>query len=120
MGKYTFIQCSLLLNKQAKPGSGAFSLTGQPSVCGTAREVGTFTHRLPADMMNENPKHREITEKAWNVPLGTINPKGTQTFMKIHRDLEDGNIKFVWVNVCNPYQDTANANHWIKSSKRDG
>ena len=38
-------------------------------------------------MMNENPKHREITEKAWNVPLGTINPKGTQTFMKIMSDL---------------------------------
>ena len=106
-----------LLNKQAKPGSGAFSLTGQPSACGTAREVGTFTHRLPADMMNENPKHREITEKAWNVPLGTINPKGHQHIMKIHRDIEDGNIKFAWVNVCNPYQDTANATHWIKAAR---
>ena len=40
-----------MLNKQALPGSGAFSLTGQPSACGTAREVGTFCHRLPADMM---------------------------------------------------------------------
>ncbi|WP_066404207.1 nitrate reductase catalytic subunit NapA [Aliarcobacter cryaerophilus] len=106
-----------LLNKQAKPGSGAFSLTGQPSACGTAREVGTFTHRLPADMMNENPKHREITEKAWNVPLGTINPKGHQHIMKIHRDIEDGNIKFAWVNVCNPYQDTASATHWIKAAR---
>ena len=88
-----------LLNKQAKPGSGAFSLTGQPSACGTAREVGTFTHRLPADMMVENPKHRDITEKAWKVPAGTLNPKGTQHIMKIHRDIEDGNIKFAWVNV---------------------
>ena len=57
-----------MLNKQAKPGSGAFSLTGQPSACGTAREVGTFCHRLPADMMVANPKHRAITEKGWNVP----------------------------------------------------
>lgn len=31
-----------LLGKQAKPGSGAFR-TGQPSACGTAREVGTFS-----------------------------------------------------------------------------
>ncbi|MFA6921898.1 MAG: molybdopterin-dependent oxidoreductase, partial [Gallionella sp.] len=31
----------LLLGKQAMPGNGAFSLTGQPSACGTAREVGT-------------------------------------------------------------------------------
>ena len=106
-----------LLNKQAKPGSGAFSLTGQPSACGTAREVGTFAHRLPADMFVANPKDREVTEKAWNVPLGTINPKGHQDIMRIHRDIEDGAIKFAWVNVCNPYQDTASATHWIKAAR---
>ncbi len=106
-----------LLNKQAKPGSGAFSLTGQPSACGTAREVGTFTHRLPADMMVANPKHRTITENVWKVPEGTINPIGTQHIMKIHRDIEDGLIKFAWVNVCNPYQDTASATHWIKAAR---
>ncbi|MFY9073632.1 periplasmic nitrate reductase subunit alpha [Malaciobacter mytili] len=106
-----------LLNKQAIPGSGAFSLTGQPSACGTAREVGTFTHRLPADMMVANAKHREITEKGWNVPLGTINPVGNQHIMKIHRDIEDGVVKFAWVNVCNPYQDTASASHWIKAAR---
>ena len=106
-----------LLNKQAKPGSGAFSLTGQPSACGTAREVGTFCHRLPADMMVANPKHREITENVWKVPAGTINPVGTQDIMRIHRDIEDGLIKFAWVNVCNPYQDTASATHWIKAAR---
>ncbi len=106
-----------LLNKQAKPGSGAFSLTGQPSACGTAREVGTFCHRLPADLMVKNPKHRAITEKKWQIPEGTINPVGKQHIMKIHRDIEDGLIKFAWVNVCNPYQDSANANHWIKAAR---
>jgi nitrate reductase NapA len=106
-----------LLNKQAKPGSGAFSLTGQPSACGTAREVGTFCHRLPADMMVANPKHRSIAEKAWGIPQGTLNPKGHQHIMKIHRDLEDGTMKFAWVNVCNPYQDTASATHWIKAAR---
>jgi len=106
-----------LLNKQAKPGSGAFSLTGQPSACGTAREVGTFAHRLPADMMVANPKHRKITENAWKIPEGTLNPKGHQHIMKIHRDLEDGTMKFAWVNVCNPYQDTASATHWLKAAR---
>ncbi|QKJ21878.1 nitrate reductase catalytic subunit NapA [Poseidonibacter lekithochrous] len=106
-----------LLNKQAKPGSGAFSLTGQPSACGTAREVGTFTHRLPADMMVKNGKHRKIVENSWQVPNGTINPVGNQHIMKIHRDIEDGVIKFAWVNVCNPYQDSASASHWIKAAR---
>ncbi len=106
-----------LLNKQAKPGSGAFSLTGQPSACGTAREVGTFTHRLPSDMMIENPAHRGIVEKKWNIPQGTINHVGVQDIMAIHRGIEDGLIKFAWVNVCNPYQDTASAKHWIKAAR---
>ena len=106
-----------LLGKQAKPGMGAFSLTGQPSACGTAREVGTFTHRLPADMLVKVPKHRKIAEKIWRLPEGTINPVGYQHIMNIHRQIEDGKIKFAWVNVCNPYHDTANANHWIKAAR---
>ena len=106
-----------LLNKQALPGSGAFSLTGQPSACGTAREVGTFCHRLPADMMVKNPKHRKITENRWKIPEGTLNHVGNQHIMKIHRDIEDGVVKFAWVNVCNPYQDSASATHWIKAAR---
>jgi len=106
-----------LLNKQAKPGSGAFSLTGQPSACGTAREVGTFTHRLPADMMVKNPKHRKITEKGWNVPAGTLNPVGNQHIMKIFRDIEDGFVKFAWIQVTNIFHTTASASHWIKAAR---
>lgn len=106
-----------LLNKQAKPGSGAFSLTGQPSACGTAREVGTFAHRLPADMMVKNPKHRKITENGWKIPNGTLNPVGNQHIMKIHRDIEDGVVKFAWANVVNPYMDTASASHWIRAAR---
>ena len=106
-----------MLNKQAKPGDGAFSLTGQPSACGTAREVGTFTHRLPADMMVKNPKHRAICEKKWMIPAGTLNGVGKQHIMKIHRDIEDGLVKFAWINVCNPYQDSASATHWIKAAR---
>lgn len=62
----------LLTGKISQPGSGPFSLTGQPSACGTAREVGTFAHRLPADMVVTEPKHRAIAEKIWKLPEGTI------------------------------------------------
>ncbi|WP_457154026.1 molybdopterin-dependent oxidoreductase, partial [Mesorhizobium sp. P5_C1] len=48
----------LLTGKISEPGNSPFSLTGQPSACGTAREVGTFAHRLPADMVVTNPEHR--------------------------------------------------------------
>ena len=107
----------MLLGKQSWPGNGAFSLTGQPSACGTAREVGTFAHRLPADMVVANPKHRKIAEDIWKLPAHTLNPKVGSHVTQIHRDIEDGKIKFAWVNVCNPYQNTASATHWIKAAR---
>ncbi|MEW5893510.1 MAG: nitrate reductase catalytic subunit NapA [Pseudomonadota bacterium] len=107
----------LLTGRQSKPGNGAFSLTGQPSACGTAREVGTFAHRLPADMVVDNKKHRDIAEKIWKLPTNTINPKIGSHYVKIMRDLEDGQILFSWTQVNNPWQNTANANHWIKAAR---
>ena len=65
----------LLTGKIASPGNSPFSLTGQPSACGTAREVGTFSHRLPADMVVTNPKHRAEAERIWKLPPGTIPDK---------------------------------------------
>ena len=108
----------LLLGKHAQPGNGAFSLTGQPSACGTAREVGTFAHRLPADLVVKNPKHRAFSEKIWKIPHGTINPKVGSHIVKIMRDIEDGKIKFAWVQVNNPWAATANTNHWLKAARQ--
>ncbi len=107
----------LLTGKQAKPGNGAFSLTGQPSACGTAREVGTFAHRLPADMVVANPAHRKRSEEVWKLPAGTLNPKVGSHITKMMRDLEDGSLKWLWVQVTNPFQSTANANHWITAAR---
>jgi nitrate reductase NapA len=109
----------LLLGKQSQPGNGAFSLTGQPSACGTAREVGTFSHRLPADRLIPNPKHRADTEKYWHVPAKTINPKIGSFYAKILRDLEDGSVKWAWVQVNNPWHTHPNANHWLKAAREN-
>ena len=107
----------LLMGKQAKPGNGAFSLTGQPSACGTAREVGTFCHRLPADMQVDVAEHRAHAEEIWKLPAGTLNPKVGSHITQMMRDLEDGKVKWLWVQVTNPFQSTANANHWITAAR---
>ena len=107
----------LLLGKHSQPGNGAFSLTGQPSACGTAREVGTFAHRLPSDMVVANPKHRAIAEKFWKLPANTISPKVGSHTVKMLRDLEDGSIRFLWVQVANLFQNSANANHWFEAAR---
>ncbi len=108
----------LLTGKYAKPGNSAFSLTGQPSACGSARDVGTFAHRLPADMVVNDSSHRARAEEIWRLPEGTINPQPGSDITRMMRDLEDGLLKFLWVQVNNPFQATANATHWFEAARR--
>ncbi|WP_318502189.1 periplasmic nitrate reductase subunit alpha [Photobacterium leiognathi] len=100
----------LLTGKIATPGNSPFSLTGQPSACGTAREVGTFAHRLPADMVVANPKHREIAEKIWKLPEGTIPPKPGYHAVLQDRMLKDGKLNAYWVMCNNNMQAGPNIN----------
>jgi nitrate reductase NapA len=100
----------LLTGKIAEPGNSPFSLTGQPSACGTAREVGTFSHRLPADMLVANRDHRDKAEKIWKVPEGTIAPQPGYHAVLQNRMLRDGRLNAYWVQVNNNLQAAANAN----------
>ncbi len=49
----------LLSGHFGRPGDAPTSLTGQPSACGTAREVGTLCHFLPGGRLILNPEHRK-------------------------------------------------------------
>lgn len=100
----------LLTGKIATPGNSPFSLTGQPSACGTAREVGTFSHRLPADMVVKNPKHRAIAEKHWKLPEGTIPSKPGFHAVVQDRMLNDGKLNAYWVQCNNNMQAGPNIN----------
>ena len=103
----------LLTGKIATPGNSPFSLTGQPSACGTAREVGTFAHRLPADMEVTNDKHRAITEKLWQVPEGTIPAKPGYHAVLQSRMLKDGKLNCYWTMCTNNMQAGPNINDEI-------
>ncbi|UWQ05395.1 nitrate reductase catalytic subunit NapA [Aliiroseovarius crassostreae] len=100
----------LLVGKIAEPGNSPFSLTGQPSACGTAREVGTFAHRLPADMVVMNEKHRDLAEDKWKLPKGTIPAKPGFHAVLQHRKLKDGDLNCHWVQCTNNLQAAPNMN----------
>jgi nitrate reductase (cytochrome) len=103
----------LLTGKIAEPGNSPFSLTGQPSACGTAREVGTFSHRLPADKLLANPEHRRLAETIWKVPPGTLRAETGLDAVAQSRALRDGTVKFYWTQVCNNLQAGPNASQEI-------
>ncbi|HEY0835258.1 MAG TPA: nitrate reductase catalytic subunit NapA [Azospirillum sp.] len=100
----------LLTGKISQPGNGPFSLTGQPSACGTAREVGTFAHRLPADMVVTNPDHRAKTEKIWQLPEGTLPDKIGYHAVLQSRMLKDGKLNCYWTMCTNNMQAGPNIN----------
>ena len=100
----------LLTGKISEPGNSPFSLTGQPSACGTAREVGTFSHRLPADMVVTNPEHRKHAEHLWGLPDGTIPAKVGYHAVAMARALKDGKVNFYWQQCNNNMQAGPNIN----------
>ena len=100
----------LLTGKISIPGCGPFSLTGQPSACGTAREVGTFINRLPADLVVTNPKHREIAEKIWKLPAGLITDVLGFHAVAQSRALKDGKMRVLWQMCTNNMQGGPNIN----------
>ena len=100
----------LLTGKISEPGNGPFSLTGQPSACGTAREVGTFSHRLPADYVVMKKPHRDLAENIWKLPEGTIPGKPGYHAVEQNRMLKDGKLNAYWVQCNNNMQAAANLN----------
>jgi nitrate reductase NapA len=100
----------LLMGKISEPGNSPFSLTGQPSACGTAREVGTFCHRLPADLVVANPAHRKFSEQIWKLPEETLNGKIGYHAVLMHRMLKDSKLNTFWVMCNNNMQAAANLN----------
>jgi len=100
----------LLMGKISEPGNGPFSLTGQPSACGTAREVGTFSHRLPADLVVKKKEHRDFAEKVWRLPEGTLPGKVGYHAVLQSRMLKDGKLNCYWVQCNNNMQAGPNIN----------
>jgi nitrate reductase NapA len=96
----------LLTGKISEPGNSPFSLTGQPSACGTAREVGTFAHRLPADMQVANPEHRRHAEELWKLPEGLLPAEPGYHAVEQDRMLKDGKLNAYWI-MCNNNLQTA-------------
>ncbi len=111
----------LLAGKIGVPGSTPFSLTGQPSACGTVREVGTLAHALPGGRVVTNDRHRAEVEQHWGVEPGTIPSKPGTHAVAMFRALDRGEIETMWVQVTNPFVTMPNLRRYRdgKAARRD-
>ena len=95
----SLIDLNLITGKIGKPGSGPFSLTGQPNAMG-GREVGGMANLLAAHRNLNDENHRKEVAEYWGVPTVPFKPGYTATEM--FDALEDGRMKAVWVVCTNP------------------
>jgi nitrate reductase NapA len=98
-----------------KPGDSPTSLTGQPSACGTVREVGTLAHALPGGRLIAKADHRAQCEELWNLPSERINATPGYHTIKMFEQFtksadEGGDIDTMFVQVTNPGQTLPNLN----------
>lgn len=93
------IDLNLITGHIGKPGSGPFSLTGQPNAMG-GREVGGMATLLASHRKLNNPAHREEVAKFWGV--GQLAEKPGKTATEMFDGLVDGSIKAIWIICTNP------------------
>lgn len=102
----------LITGKICRPGSTPFSLTGQPSACGSVREVGALSHLLPAHRFIANAQHRKEIADIWGIPVENIKPTPGRHMMRIFQGAVDGDVKGLWIMNTNPGHSLPNVNKY--------
>ncbi len=113
----------LLSGHFGKPGDAPTSLTGQPSACGTVREVGTLAHGLPGGLVVTKDEHRKEAEAIWNLPAGRIAAKPGYHTVEMWKRFstpkdQGGDIDTIWVQVTNPARSLPNISALFEPSRK--
>ncbi|KUM77142.1 bifunctional nitrate reductase/sulfite reductase flavoprotein subunit alpha [Streptomyces curacoi] len=91
-----------------RPGSGPFSLTGQPNAMG-GREMGYMGPGLPGQRSVAVDAERAFVEELWELPPGTLRADGVgKGTIEMFQKMADGEIKACWIICTNPVASVAN------------
>ena len=91
-----------------RPGSGPFSLTGQPNAMG-GREMGYMGPGLPGQRTALDPDDRAFVEQMWGLPDGTLPHDGAGSgTVDLFARMRDGQVKACWVICTNPVASVGN------------
>jgi assimilatory nitrate reductase catalytic subunit len=93
------LNCHLITGRIGKPGTGPFSITGQPNAMG-GREVGGLSNMLAAHMELDNPDHRNQVKSFWKAPHLPERP-GLKA-VDLFKAVDKGDIKVLWIMATNP------------------
>ncbi|QIS16028.1 molybdopterin-dependent oxidoreductase [Nocardia arthritidis] len=101
--------CNLHLATGAicRPGSGPFSLTGQPNAMG-GREMGYMGPGLPGQRSVLSPADRTFVETAWGIEPGSLRTEAGPGTIEMFREMADGRIRAAWIICTNPVASISN------------
>lgn len=106
--------CNLHLATGAicRPGSGPFSLTGQPNAMG-GREMGYMGPGLPGQRSVLVEKDRAFIEDLWGLPPGTLRTDLGGGTVAMFEEMRAGSIKACWIICTNPVATVPNRKNVI-------
>ncbi|MFJ5030357.1 molybdopterin-dependent oxidoreductase [Streptomyces sp. NPDC088560] len=91
-----------------RPGSGPFSLTGQPNAMG-GREMGYMGPGLPGQRSVLADADRAFVEELWQLEPGALRADGVgKGTVEMFRKMADGDIRACWIICTNPVASVAN------------
>ena len=93
------LNCHLAAGRIGRPGTGPFSVTGQPNAMG-GREVGGLANMLACHLDIENPEHRAAVQDFWQAP--SVPRRAGLKAVDMFEAVGDGRIKALWVIHSNP------------------
>ncbi|MFI1147642.1 molybdopterin-dependent oxidoreductase [Streptomyces sp. NPDC020817] len=97
-----------------RPGSGPFSLTGQPNAMG-GREMGYMGPGLPGQRSVLVDGDRRFTEELWGLPEGTLRTDAGRGTVEMFEEMAAGEIRACWIICTNPVASVANRSTVIKA-----
>lgn len=112
MANNAFHNLNLIQGKIGKPGSGSFSITGQPAAM-ASREVGGSSS-YPGYRAVGNAKHREEIAAIWGVDPAKL-PDKSPAITEILDAAIAGKVKALWVICTNPLISLPDQNHVRKA-----
>lgn len=95
------INLHLATGQIGRPGSGPFSLTGQPNAMG-GRETGSLSNLLPGHREVANAEHRAEVADYWGIDSLPATPG--LSAIELFEQLQTGRIKALWIACTNPAQ----------------
>ncbi|TDQ27208.1 NADPH-dependent sulfite reductase flavoprotein alpha-component [Raoultella sp. BIGb0149] len=111
--------CNLHLATGAicQPGSGPFSLTGQPNAMG-GREMGYMGPGLPGQRTVLVEEERHFVEAIWGIPRGTLHTRLVGGTVAMFERMMAGDIKACWIICTNPVATVPNRKNVIAGLRK--